>query len=100
MGMPQQPAMPPEKPEGEEADTEITLAIAPDGALSVYVERAGQEEERQAVPDIGGALRTVLDLYKREAASMGGDPAAQFDEGFAGGDSFKRTGKMTAGRLE
>jgi hypothetical protein len=74
----------PQEAEAGEAGIEICLAVAADGSMSVYVERAGQEEERQAVPDIGGALRTVLDLYKREAANMGGDPGEQFDQGFAG----------------
>lgn len=73
----------PEQEMPEEAEgTEICIAIAPDGSMSVYLERAGEEQERQAVPDIGGALRKVLDLYKKEAA--GTDDSAQFDEGFSG----------------
>lgn len=100
MDMPQQPAMTgnPETPETEEG-TEISLSIAADGTMSVYMERAGQEQERQAVPDIGGALRAVLDLYKKVAAESGGDPGQAFDDGFSGGDTFKRTGKMSAARF-
>jgi len=84
MDMPSQPDMAPEGEYGSKASTEIVLAIADDGGLSVCLKKDGAEQERQDVPDIGGALRAVLDIYKRASASMGGDPGKEFDSGFSG----------------
>lgn len=100
MDMPQPPAQPamtgaPDLEETE-AGTEICLAIAADGSLSVYMEKDGAEQERQAVPDIGGGLRAILDLYKQAAASQGGDPGQEFDQGFAGNGGRKPAQPMTA----
>jgi len=88
MDMPSQPDMAPDMaPEGAygKGSTEIVLAIADDdGGLSVCLKKDGAEQERQDVQDIGGALRAVLDIYKRASASLGGDPGKEFDSGFSG----------------
>lgn len=102
MDMPQQPSQPamtgaPELEETE-AGTEICLAIAADGSLSVYMEKDGAEQERQAVPDIGGGLRAILDLYKQAEAGRerNADGGQEFDQGFAGNGGRKPAQPMTA----
>lgn len=96
MDMPQPgqmaPAMPGENEAAEPAGTEICLAIAPDGSLSVYMEGAQGEEQRQPAADIGAALKAILDLYKRVATETQ-DPGGQFDQGFQGSQQSMR-GRM------
>ena len=86
MDMPQQPGQPAPYAEGAEegaaGGTKICLAVGPGGELSVYMEKDGAEMERQSVPDIGGAFRAILDLYKQVAASTGADGSQEFDDGF------------------
>ena len=93
MDMPQEPgamgAMPGAGAPAADAGggTEICLAIAPDGALSVYTkgpDGAGAESAQPAA-DIGAALKMVLDLYKQNAGAAGQQTEQQeFDQGFSG----------------
>jgi hypothetical protein len=101
MDMPQPGQMAPAMPGGEEeaaepAGTEICLAIAPDGSLSVYMEGGqGGEEQRQPVADIGAALQAMLDLYKQAEAGRerSADGGQEFDQGFQGNQQSMR-GRM------
>lgn len=74
------------QPEAETEDagkTEICLVVGQDGALSVYTEQGGQAGPEQPAPDIGQALKMVLDAYKK-IGQGGQDQQASFDAGFGG----------------
>lgn len=94
MDMPQQPGQPamrpmnPAEPGEQAAEPAFKICVAgmADGSLSVYMD--GAEGEGQSVPDIGGALRAVLDLYK-QAAAASGETGNEFDEGYAGAGGTK-----------
>jgi len=72
--------------QGEQSGaTEICLAVAPDGSLSVYTEQpggTGGAQNAQPAADIGAALQLILNAYKQMSA--GQDAQAQFDQGFSG----------------
>lgn len=63
-----------------EAGHEFTLQVFPDGRMQVYHEVDGQEQERQDVPDIGQALKMVLDLYRANASQ---DDQEAFEAGYS-----------------
>lgn len=63
------------------AATEICVAIAADGSMSVYTKAdEGAAGQAQPAADIGEALKLVLARYKE--MTQGNDEAAAFDSGF------------------
>jgi len=75
-------------PETEDADeaasgeAEICIKVAPDGALSVYMEGGKGETQPQPVTDIGQALKAALEMYRSLERPNGGDDQQQFAGGF------------------
>lgn len=66
-----------------EAGMEFTVQVFPDGRIQVYHEVDGQEQQRMDVPDIGQALKAVLDLYRSNAS---GDEEQAFAAGYGADD--------------
>lgn len=65
-----QPMMPTaEGPQDDAAEAdggiELCIVMDPDGALSTYVERGGQQDQYAQAGSIGEALKQILDHYKR-----------------------------------
>jgi hypothetical protein len=61
--------------EGNEVGSvEFCVTKAQDGTLTFHVERDGQAEQSMPAPDIGQALKMVLDAYRQEdgGAEAGG----------------------------
>jgi hypothetical protein len=79
--------------------TELCIEVAQDGGLTVYMEQGESEageDQKQPASDIGDALKKVLDLYRQVTSKQGGDPQAQFDEGYKnpnGGASSRMGGQ-------
>ena len=74
------PGAAPARGDNEAGEIEICIAVASDGALTVYKETGDQElaegaEDRQSAANIGQALKMALDIYRGLGAAAGSEQA-------------------------
>ena len=72
----------------------LCIEVAPDGSMSTYTSKDGEESARRPAADIGEALKALLDAHKASAA---GTDEQQFAAGFSDPDAAP--GRMTQGKL-